>query len=74
MSVIKELLRDNGFWTLNKKLVKKLGLEEAFLLSVLVEGEAVSESENDWFYQTADKIEEMTGLSSYKQNKIIKRF
>src|SRR5690554_2911765 len=65
---MKHLLRSNGFWVLNKQVVAMLGLETAFVLSVLSEAEELLADENGWFYQTIETLESITGLSRYKQN------
>lgn len=44
-----------------------LGLETAFVLSVLSEAEELLADENGWFYQTIETLESITGLSRYKQ-------
>ena len=64
---MKHLLRSNGFWVLNKQVVAMLGLETAFVLSVLSEAEELLADENGWFYQTIETLESITGLSRYKQ-------
>lgn len=75
MSVLlaKQLLMSSSYWTLNKHIVKAFGLETAVVLTVLTEAEQLLADENGWFYQTADTIEDMTGLSRYKQDKAIEQ-
>ena len=68
---IKHLLMSSNYFVLNKKLVKELGIETAFLLTSLVEADEMLADENGWFYQTVPQIEEMTGLSEHKQKKCI---
>lgn len=68
---IKQLLMSSNYFVLNKKLVKGLGIETAFFLSVLVEADDQLADENGWFYQTSKTIEEITGLSNYKQTMCI---
>ena len=72
-SLVKELMLDSSFWTLNKNLVKMFGLETAFLLSNFAEAEKMMGVENGWFYQTADTVEEITTLSRHKQDQCIKQ-
>ncbi len=70
---IKQLLMSSNYFVLNKQLVKRLGIETAFLFSVLVEADSTLADEEGWFYQTGDTIEELTGLSRYKQDASIKK-
>ena len=73
---ILQLISTNNFITLNKDLIKLLGLEEAILI-----GELASESnywenqnklENGYFYSTVENIENNTTLSDHKQRKALK--
>ena len=65
----KEILLSNNYWVMNKKIVKEYGVETSLLLSVLSEADNIFG--NEWFYQTAETIEELTGLSNYVQSKSI---
>lgn len=65
---IKQLLMSSNYFILNKQLVKSLGIETAFLLSALVEADDQLADEEGWFYQTSKTIEDITGLSNYKQS------
>lgn len=68
----KQLLMSSNYYTLNKQIVKELGIESAFLLTILIEAsDGLGDSEG-WFYQTIEKIGELTGLGRHKQDKIIK--
>ena len=68
----KQLLMSSNYYTLNKQIVKELGIESAFLLTILIEAsDGLADSEG-WFYQTIEKIGELTGLGRHKQDKIIK--
>ncbi|CAL7895125.1 hypothetical protein [Fusobacterium necrophorum] len=73
MESIKQLLKSNSFFVLNKQLVKVLGIETAFLLSVLSEAEEQLADDEGWFYQTSSTIEEITGLSNHKQTVSIEK-
>lgn len=73
MESIKQLLKSNSFFVLNKQLVKVLGIETAFLLSVLSEAEEQLTDDEGWFYQTSSTIEEITGLSNHKQTVSIEK-
>ena len=68
----KQLLMSSNYYTLNKQIVKELGIESAFLLTILIEAsDGLADSEG-WFYQTIEKIGELTGLGRHKQDRIIK--
>ena len=66
-NTVKSLLRSNSYWVLNKNVIKNLGVEPTLMLSVLAEADEMLADEDGWFYQTVETIEEMTGLSKYKQ-------
>mgnify|MGYP000921368898 FL=1 len=68
----KQLLMSSNYYTLNKQIVKELGIESAFLLTILIEASDGLADNEGWFYQTIEKIGELTGLGRHKQNKIIK--
>lgn len=70
-NLVKEILKSSGYWVLNKSIVKEYGIECALLLSVFDEAEAMMGDNEGWFCQTAETIEELTGLSRFKQDKII---
>ena len=70
---IKQLLMSSNYFVLNKKLVKELGIETAFLLTSLSEADEMLADEEGWFYQTVPQIEEMTGLTKYKQSVCIEQ-
>ena len=67
----KQLLMSSNYYTLNKQIVKTLGIESAFLLTILIEASDGLADDEGWFYQTIETLEELTGLSRHKQNKII---
>ena len=68
----KQLLMSSNYYTLNKQIVKELGIESAFLLTILIEASDRLSDKEGWFYQTIEKIGELTGLGRHKQDKIIK--
>lgn len=68
----KKLLMSSNYYTLNKQIVKTLGIEPAFLLTILIEASDGLADEEGWFYQTIEKIGELTGIGRHKQDKIIK--
>lgn len=67
----KQLLMSSNYYTLNKQIVKTLGIESAFLLTILIEASDGLADDEGWFYQTIETLEDLTGLSRHKQNKII---
>lgn len=68
----KNIIRSSNYWTLNKTLVRKLGIETAFLLTNLIEAEHMMKTKDGWFFQTIEKLEQISTLSRYKQEKSIK--
>lgn len=70
-NTVKQLLLMNNYYSLNKTLVSKLGIEEAFFICLLAEAEQLFNSKDGYFFQTAKDIEKRSGLSSYKQRTII---
>lgn len=68
----KKLLMSSNYYTLNKQIVKTLGIEPAFLLTILIEASDGLADDEGWFYQTIEKIGELTGIGRHKQDKIIK--
>ena len=62
----------SNYYTLNKQIVKSLGIESAFLLTILIEASDGLSDDEGWFYQTIEKIGELTGIGRHKQDKIIK--
>lgn len=67
----KQLLMSSNYYTLNKQIVKTVGIEPAFLLTILIEASDGLADDEGWFYQTIETLEDLTGLSRHKQNKII---
>ena len=71
------LLGWSGFIAINRKVLKVLGLDRAYLLSILAEGEEMFSKKGDdegWFYQTVSSIENMSGFSQSKQYRLLKEF
>ena len=72
---ILQLISTSNFITVNKDLIKALGLEEAILLGELASEydywSTRNEIENGYFYSTIDNIEEKTTLTAYKQRKCL---
>ena len=71
--MVKELLLSSNYWVLNKTVVKTFGIETAFLLTSLAEAEQMMSTDDGWFYQTSDTLEELTTLSRYKQDNAIEQ-
>ena len=75
---VKKLILMGNYIVLNKILVKELGVEAAFLLSALADGEEVAKKEGNliddgWFYQTVKTLEKITTLSRRKQENSLKK-
>lgn len=73
-ALVKDLLMaSSGYWVLNKKLVAMYGVETAFFLTSLAEAETyVTKGKSGWFYQTIETVENLTGLTRYKQDRALK--
>ena len=71
--LVKELLLSSNYWVLNKTVVQTFGIETAFLLTNLAEAEQMMSTDDGWFYQTSDTLEELTTLSRYKQDNAIEQ-
>lgn len=68
---LKQLLMSSSYFVLNKQLVKRFGIETAFLLTTLIEASEYLSDDDGWFYKTGPALEEETGLSNHKQKNII---
>lgn len=76
MSILK-LISSDAFITLNKEIIKAVGLEEAIML-----GELASEydywqkrqglTDDGYFFSTVENVEDKTTLSDYKQRRCLK--
>ena len=74
---ILQLIASDSFITVNKELIKQVGLEEAIII-----GELASEfdywqknnglTEDGYFFSTIENVEEKTTLSEHKQRKALK--
>lgn len=78
MNIYEILSRDN-YLTVNKHLMKSIGLQEAVLLSELCYRRQYLDrsdklTEDGFFYATVEDVEEETALSDYNQRKILERF
>ena len=76
MNGISKLLSTDGFITVNKTIIRELGLHEAIMIGELCSEynywEKCNKLENDMFYSTRDNIEYNTGLSEHFQRKALK--
>lgn len=71
---ILNLLASNSFITVNKELIKAVGIEAALLFGELA-GEYVywvEQNQGESFFSTVENIEEKTTLNDYQQRKAIK--
>jgi len=71
-----QLLNANGFISVNKQLIKEIGLEPAVVFGEIVSKYYYHKGRGElrkggWFYFTVEKMEEVTSLSKYKQKKAI---
>lgn len=71
------ILSQEAFWIINKKLAKVVGVEAALLLSDLITKKRYFKNQNqlingEWFFNTAQNIEDDTTLSYHKQKQAIK--
>lgn len=75
MSII-QLLASGNYISVNKDLIRELGLDEAVLIGELASEymywQEKEQTENGYFYSTIENIEKNTGLSGHKQRKAIK--
>ena len=73
---ILQLLASSSFITLNKNVIKAVGLEEALLLGELCSEYDYwikrEELQDGYFFSTVENIEENTTLNDYKQRKALK--
>ena len=71
---MREVLRQGGWWTLNKKICDAVGFEAAILLSILADSEHLHRIKNEIdddvemveFSTTDRKIQDIIGISPYK--------
>ena len=72
---ILDLLRSDGSIVVNKYLARKIGLNEAVILSELISRSEWHKEKNEdkqsWFYCTQKTLEEQTSLNRYYQDKAI---
>ena len=77
MSMLTNLLANNGYIIVNKALIQKLGLECAIIIGELCSEysywEKQQKLEEGFFYSTRENILKNTGLSSYHQRNAIEK-
>jgi len=73
---ILQLLANKNYITVNKQLIKIIGLEETIMLGELASEyeywEGQDKLENEYFYSTLDMVEQNTTLTAYQQRKALK--
>lgn len=76
LDAYQEIIKSNAYWTLNKTIVKAIGVEAALFLSELVDYRSFLESKdkikNGWFYHTQEDVKNQTGLTFFSQKKSVK--
>lgn len=74
---ILQLIASDGFITVNKELIKLVGLEEAIIFGELASEWDYWQKRNEiyegWFFSTIENIEDKTTLSEHKQRKAINK-
>lgn len=70
---VKEILLGSKYWVLNKDIVREFGLQTGFILSLLAEADELLSDDDGWFFQKADDLELLSGLSSHLQTKSINK-
>lgn len=73
MKITDRIIGKGSFLCHNKYLAKKLGIEESFLFSCMIEGSAMLADKDGWFYQTIETLYKITGIKRGKQDRIIEK-
>lgn len=77
MSILMNLLSNNGYIIVNKEVIKKIGLHEAIILGELCSEycywEKANKLDNGYFFSTRENIADNTGLSAYQQREPFKK-
>lgn len=63
------LMSQSNYFIFNKSLAKNIGIEETYMLLTLIDANNIFKQK--WFFQTAEMLEELTGLKRDKQKRII---
>lgn len=68
--IVFSVLSQDSFLLVNKKLIKKIGLIQAVVLSLFLDKHKFflleNKDDDGWFYRTRNKMTEETGLSAYQ--------
>lgn len=74
---ILQLIASDSFITVNKELIKLVGLEEAIIFGELASEwdywSKRNEIKDGWFFSTIENIEDKTTLSEHKQRKALNK-
>ena len=62
-------MSQSNYFIFNKSLAKNIGIEETYMLLTLIDANNIFKQK--WFFQTAEMLEELTGLKKDKQKRII---
>lgn len=71
-SIVKSVLSHNGYLPINRAIIKQIGLDEAALLAVLVDGEEMFGNEDGWFFCTADTIKDILNIKRTQYESALK--
>lgn len=80
MSLLTKLLDSGNYITVNKYLIKKIGLSEAVLICYFIskhnyfKNNIKKKMVDNWFYDNQKSIQDNTGLTPYQQRSVIKKF
>ena len=66
--MLKQMMSQNSHWQINKDFARAFGLEATILMTDLID-KWLYHGRPEWFWSTADQLEEATTLSRHKQNK-----
>jgi len=76
-NMVRNTLRSDAYWSVNKQLTQRLGIRTALFLSELLFKEAGLDEgnkiEDGWFYYLKEEIKERTTLSISKQETIVQK-
>jgi hypothetical protein len=73
MGFTENVLSQDSFFMINKKILLEYGINVALMLTALSEGEKLTSDGEEWFYQTTPMMEKFTGLKRGKQEKALKK-
>lgn len=70
--MLKTILGNDSYWSINKTLAKKLGLEETVLLQHMIDITAYKNM-GDEFYQQMNRLSKELGMSERKISNLIEK-